>query len=89
VALSTPWGRRGWWHEEWIGGGPTWQRVKVTAQECPRIPPEFLQEERRSLGKLFFASEYRCEFVDTIDQMYSYDEVQPAITDEVKPLFGG
>jgi hypothetical protein len=89
VALSTPWGRRGWWHEEWMGADPIWQRIRVPAEQCPRIPAEFLAEERRSLGKLFYASEYQCEFVDTIDQMYSYDEVSAAITDDVKPLFGG
>jgi len=62
VALSTPWGKRGWWYDE---------------------------EERRSIGKLFFASEYLCEFVDTVDQLFSSDDVAAAITSEVKPLFGG
>ncbi len=89
IALSTPWGKRGWWFEEWTRGGQTWQRVKVTAQECPRIPPAFLEEERRSLGKLFFASEYLCQFVDTIDQLFGYEDVAASITNEVKPLFGG
>ena len=30
VALSTPFGQRGWFHAEWTGGG-TWQRVRVPA----------------------------------------------------------
>src|SRR4029434_3443645 len=36
VALSTPFGKRGWFHDEWHGAG-AWQRLKVTAQDCPRI----------------------------------------------------
>src|SRR5262249_36509381 len=36
VALSTPFGRRGWFWEAWSGAEP-WQRVKITAPECPRI----------------------------------------------------
>jgi hypothetical protein len=45
VALSTPFGRRGWFHQEWTGAGPP-ERAQVTAGQCPRITPEFLAEER-------------------------------------------
>src|SRR5262249_45002526 len=33
VALSTPFGKRGFFYEEWHGGGP-WHRVRVTADQC-------------------------------------------------------
>ena len=33
VALSTPWGQRGWWYEAWERGGTTWERVQITAHE--------------------------------------------------------
>ena len=48
MAMTTPFGKRGWFHDEWQGPG-TWERVKITAEECPRIPREFLAEERRAL----------------------------------------
>jgi hypothetical protein len=48
VALSTPFGTRGWWYEAWVGPEP-WERYEVPANECPRILPEFLVEERRTL----------------------------------------
>ena len=44
VGLSTPFGRRGWFHEEWEGKAP-WKRVRIAAEDCPRITPEFLAEE--------------------------------------------
>jgi len=50
VALSTPFGKRGWYHDEWHGSG-NWQRVRITADQCARISPEFLAEERRALGE--------------------------------------
>jgi hypothetical protein len=87
IALSTPWGRRGWWHREWTEGGPTWERVQVTAEQCPRIASAFLEEERRSLGPLRFASEYDCQFVETEQSVFSYDEIQAALSDKVLPLF--
>jgi hypothetical protein len=29
-----------------------------------------------------------CEFVETIDQVFSYDDIQRALDDSVTPLFG-
>jgi hypothetical protein len=42
VCLSTPYGRRGWFFEEWTAGGD-WQRTRIEARECPRISPGFLE----------------------------------------------
>ena len=86
IALSTPFGRRGWFHREWIEG-QGWQRIKVTAEECPRISSEFLRQERVSLGDWWYRQEYECEFVDTGQSIFSYDLVHQAIDDTVKPLF--
>ena len=85
VALSTPWGRRGWWFQSWTKGGPVWERVKVTAHECPRISPAFLAEEQATLGEWWYAQEYLCEFRDTVDQMFGYDLVQRALSADVRP----
>jgi hypothetical protein len=75
IALSTPFGKRGFFHKEYTEG-EGWERVKVTAYECPRISPAFLEEERRSLPAMWFASEYLCEFTDTVDQVFLHDHVQ-------------
>src|SRR6516165_3948378 len=86
VALSTPFGKRGWFHDEWHGDGD-WQRVKITAEQCPRIAPEFLAEERRALGERWFNQEYRCEFSECLDAVFSWADIQAALSDDVKPLF--
>jgi hypothetical protein len=89
ILLSTPFGKRGFFFEEWTSGGDSWHREKVTAYQCPRIPREWLETERKAIGEWWFAQEYLCEFVDTTDQVFSYEDVMRAITSEVKPLFGG
>lgn len=89
VALSTPWGKRGWFHHEYTEGGPGWQRVKVTAEECPRITAAFLAEERAALGDWWYRQEYLCQFVDTVDQVFTYEEVMGAISPDIVPMFGG
>ena len=85
AALSTPFGKRGWFHDEWHGAGD-WQRVKITAEQCPRIPPQFLSEERRALGERWYRQEYLCGFEDTVDAVFAWADIQAALSDEVRPL---
>jgi len=61
IALSTPFGQRGWFFDEWEGTGP-WKKVRVTWKECPRITPEFIADERRALGDAWIQQEYDCLF---------------------------
>ena len=86
IALSTPFGKRGWLYKEYTEG-ENWERIKVTAEQCPRISKAFLAEERRTLPPLWYQSEYMCEFVDTIDQVFASAFVQAAISADVQPLF--
>jgi hypothetical protein len=87
MMLSTPYGKRGVFFEEWTGG-EGWERYEIPASECERIPASFLEEERRSLPAFIYQQEYCAEFVDTEDQLFGYDLVSSSITDEVTPLFG-
>ena len=87
ITLSTPWGKRGWWHDAYTHGGEGWHRVKITAHECPRISATFLAEERRSLPDFVYRQEYLCEFADTLDTVFRYEDIQAALSVEVAPLF--
>ncbi len=86
--MSTPYGRRGFFYDAWASGGD-WERIRAPATECPRIPREFLEEERAALGERCFRQEYLCEFEDSITGVFSRDLVEQAITDEVEPLLIG
>jgi hypothetical protein len=90
MMLSTPYGRRGVFFEEWTSeaGAGSWERYRVSASEVPRISETFLEEERRSLPARIFRQEYECSFEDVEDQVFGYEEVVGAITDEISPLFG-
>jgi hypothetical protein len=57
VALSTPFGQRGWFYDEWVGAGP-WRRIHIPWTVCPRIQPEFIAEEVRALGQAWVDQEY-------------------------------
>jgi hypothetical protein len=87
ILMSTPFGKRGHFWREW-SEGVNWQRVEVPASRIPRISPEFLEEERRSMGDWWFSQEYLCQFKESTDSVFSYAAVMGALSDDVAPLFG-
>jgi hypothetical protein len=86
--LSTPFGRRGFFFKEWTEG-EDWHRVSIKAEDVPRIPKDWLEEERRSIGPWWFAQEYGCEFKDTVDQVFRSEDIDAAVSDDIEPLFEG
>jgi len=60
MLLSTPHGRRGFFYRAWEDES-TWFRVKISADECPRISKAFLSEEKKNKPDWLFKQEY-CNF---------------------------
>jgi hypothetical protein len=87
ICLSTPFGKRGFFYEEWSAPARPWQRVRITAPECPRISPEFLAEERQALGERWCRQEYYCSFEEAIDSVFAYSDIMAACSGDVRPLF--
>jgi hypothetical protein len=85
VALSTPFGRRGWFYEAWERG-EGWERYRVQASECPRIDPTFLAEERAALGARWYAQEYECSFEDVVGALIAQADIDAALAAGVEPL---
>jgi hypothetical protein len=86
IALSTPFGQRGWFYEAWRSD-EAWERFRVTADQCPRITPRFLVEEKLALGERWFRQEYMCSFEDTMDAVFSTEDIEAAMSNDLKPLF--
>lgn len=91
VALSTPFGKRGWFYEAWkqcedatlYGKPEPWQRIRVPATDCPRLRqtrnPDgrlFLEAERESMGEHWYMQEYELAFRDVIDAVFSSAEIE-------------
>lgn len=83
IALSTPFGTRGWWYEAWHSQ-EDWERFEVTAAECPRISPAFLEEERRNMGEWWFKQEYECHFMDSQTQAFQREHVEALFSEEIE-----
>jgi hypothetical protein len=85
ILLSTPFGKRGFFHDAWVSEND-WKKILITAEDCPRITKEFLEEEKKTLGEWWFEQEYFCKFKESVDSLFSYDDVQNALSDDIKPL---
>jgi phage terminase large subunit-like protein len=90
ILLSTPFGRRGFFHDEWEGTAGSWKKVLITADQCSRISEEFLEDEKRVLGDWFFEQEYYCMFKETVDSVFTAEQIEAAFDDDLEPWhFGG
>ena len=83
LALSTPNGQVGWFWRAW-SEEPGWERVRVRADECPRIPPEALVEERRVLGEALYQQEFEAEFVEAGSLAFRREAVEAAFQEDVE-----
>lgn len=86
LAMSTPWGKRGWWFQEWAEGGGDWKRVEVPATLCPRISAGFLEEQRRRLPARWFSQEYLCQFEEAEDAVFRHEDIAAAFTSDLEAL---
>lgn len=95
VALTTPAGRHGFFFEQWDRSESEWHRVRVTAEDCPRIDGAFLADQRRIMGGRAFRREYLCEFVDVSSSAFRSEAVDAAFVDgggsllSANPFVGG
>jgi hypothetical protein len=64
LALTTPAGARGWFYELWSSSdvGEVWETYRITAEECPRISEEHIEEARMTRGERHVRQEYYCSF---------------------------
>lgn len=62
IQLSTPRGKRGHFFDAWESS--SWKKIRITAADVPRIPPEFLVSERDNLGSRMYEQEYGCILLD-------------------------
>jgi hypothetical protein len=87
IAMSTPFGKRGWFYECWTGK-ERWQRVRIPASMCPRISAEFLAEEREAMGERWYRQEYDpLSFEDAEGAVFCGEDIEAALADDVPPLF--
>jgi hypothetical protein len=80
ILLSTPYGKRGFFYEEWAEG-EAWERYEVPASMCPRLSQEFLQGEMRK-GVTYYEREYCCIFHEADMAAFRETDIHAAFAEE-------
>jgi hypothetical protein len=88
ICVSSAYAKMGCFYEEYTGSN-RWERYMIKATECPRISPQFLEEERATMGDLFFRREYDCEFSEATDAVFRDVDIQAMLSDDIEPFFVG
>lgn len=92
-ALSTPFGTRGWWYDEYkaigeanaAGKQPEFRYFEIPATKCPRITKKFLAKELLRLGEWYYGQEYMCKFFDANSAAFTRRDVDAAFAEDVLP----
>ena len=67
LLMSTPVDRSGFFFRIWTAKperSGDWVKISATAEECDRLSPEFLEEERAYLEEIPFWRAYMCNYDD-------------------------
>jgi len=83
VLLSTPFGTRGFFWEAWRNRHE-WDYYEIPATSCPRISPEFLDEEQRTMGEWWYEQEYLCKFLDAQGAAFRSEDIEKIVDPEVE-----
>lgn len=83
VLLSTPFGTRGFFWEAWKNRD-AWDYYEITAEDCPRISKEFLEEEKRTIGEYWYMQEYMCQFLDAAGAAFRAEDIDRIIQEGVE-----
>lgn len=87
IVASTPFGARGVFHRLWTEGGEEWHRVKVTADQNPRLDQDLLAEIRRSMEPWRYAQEYMGEFHGSASGVFSDATIEMMFDTDAQPLW--
>jgi len=77
ILLSTPFGKEGYFYRAF--NDKTFTSFHVSSEDCPRIDPVFLKNEKTRMTEIQYAQEYLGEFVDELLSFFSEELIRSCI----------
>ncbi|MFZ0926530.1 MAG: terminase large subunit [Halobacteriota archaeon] len=85
VLLSTPHGKRGFFYRAWEHEA-NWLKIKINADECPRISREFLEEEKKNKPEWLFKQEFFNFFAEVVSSVFRLEDIDAALNHPELPV---
>jgi hypothetical protein len=86
IALSTPYGKRGFFYKACTQPGSPWTLIKIKADESGRLSPDALEEARRTLDPHAYAQEFGCEFLGDSTLYFDPELIAAAFDETLEPF---
>jgi hypothetical protein len=89
ILMSTPFGKRGHFWDIWdkrrkgVTEKGKWKWFLVSADDCPRISKDFLEDELEEHGEAWYLQEYFNKFVDEESQIITSTSIMNALSNDV------
>ena len=90
VLLSTPRAEAGFFYDSYqesLQPGSQWELTYVRSDECSRISPEFLREQRRRLPSYIYQREYEAMFTAPANSLFRRADLERAVDPTLRPLY--
>jgi hypothetical protein len=87
IALSTPFGKRGFFYKACTASGSRWRLIKITAEESALIGPEKLEEARQTYDPHWYRQEFLCEFLGDSTQYFDSELIAAAFDPQIEPFY--
>ena len=84
IALSTPFGRHGWFSD---AGSPDRGNVSRSRRTSAHGSPRNSSKRNGATGRWWYRQEYECEFLEAEDSVFSFDDITAALSPNVTPLW--
>jgi hypothetical protein len=82
IAISSAWFKQGFFHDAYISND-SWEKMTVKATDVERIDRTWLENEKKTLPSWIYESQYLCNFFDSEKRVFSFDDIQAALSDDV------
>lgn len=87
IALSTPFGKHGFFYKACTAPGSPWMRIKITAEELQLISAKDLDDLRLTYDPHWYRQEILCEFLGDATQYFDPELIAAAFDSEIEPFY--
>lgn len=84
IAMTTPYGKRGWFSDAFHSEDGDWEKHRVTVHEVEHITPAEVETFKRLMPAWWFASEFLVEFLDALGAAFSSDDIRAMVNRDLE-----
>ncbi|MCK9371341.1 terminase family protein [Candidatus Dojkabacteria bacterium] len=78
--LSTPFGNSGFFYNAF--SDPSFKHFHISAEDCPRITPQMLEQEKRRLSRNEYLQEWCGDFISSMDKFFPTELIKSCETED-------